>query len=317
MSKTVEKKSKLSISENGLEKTNPKKRLEVLKTYKIFVGGQFPRTESGRYYIATNSKGEQLANICLSSRKDFRDAVVAARNALKAWSARPAFNRGQILYRIAEMLEGRKAQFIEELTRQDSSKSQAQKEVTLSIDRLVYYAGWCDKYQQIFGTVNPVATSHFNFSVPEPTGVVAAIASQENSLLGLASTIAPIIAGGNTSILLAAETKPLCAVSFAEVINSSDVPGGVVNILTGKPAELFSQFASHMDVNAVVYCGNEESIQKEMQQKAAGNVKRVLIYKDVNWLSEKGQSPYYILDLQEIKTTWHPIENIGAGGGGY
>jgi len=317
MSKTVEKKSKLSISENGLEKTNPKKRLEVLKTYKIFVGGQFPRTESGRYYIATNSKGEQLANICLSSRKDFRDAVVAARNALKAWSARPAFNRGQILYRIAEMLEGRKAQFIEELTRQDSSKSQAQKEVTLSIDRLVYYAGWCDKYQQIFGTVNPVATSHFNFSVPEPTGVVAAIASQENSLLGLASTIAPIIAGGNTSILLAAETKPLCAVSFAEVINSSDVPGGVVNILTGKPGELFSQFASHMDVNAVVYCGNEESIQKEMQQKAAGNVKRVLIYKDVNWLSEKGQSPYYILDLQEIKTTWHPIENIGGGGGGY
>ena len=317
MSKTVEKKSKLSISENGLEKTNPKKRLEVLKTYKIFVGGQFPRTESGRYYIATNSKGEQLGNICLSSRKDFRDAVVAARNALKAWSARPAFNRGQILYRIAEMLEGRKAQFIEELTRQDSSKSQAQKEVTLSIDRLVYYAGWCDKYQQIFGTVNPVATSHFNFSVPEPTGVVAAIASQENSLLGLASIIAPIIAGGNTSILLAAETKPLCAVSFAEVINSSDVPGGVVNILTGKPGELFSQFASHMDVNAVVYCGNEESIQKEMQQKAAGNVKRVLIYKDVNWLSEKGQSPYYILDLQEIKTTWHPIENIGGGGGGY
>ena len=143
------------------------------------------------------------------------------------------------------------------------------------------------------------------------------IASQENSLLGLASTIAPIIAGGNTSILLAAETKPLCAVSFAEVINSSDVPEGVVNILTGKPGELFSQFASHMDVNAVVYCGNEESIQKEMQQKAAGNVKRVLIYKDVNWLSEKGQSPYYILDLQEIKTTWHPIENIGGGGGGY
>ena len=317
MSKTVEKKSSFHISENGLEKTNPKKRLEVLKTYKIYIGGQFPRTESGRYYIATNSKGEQLANVCLSSRKDFRDAVVAARNALKAWSARAAFNRGQILYRMAEMLEGRKAQFIEELIKQDSSKSQAEKEVTLSIDRLIYYAGWCDKYQQIFGTVNPVATSHFNFSVPEPTGVVAAIASQENSLLGLVSAIAPIIAGGNTCIVLASETKPLCAVTFAEVINSSDVPGGVVNILTGKPSELFSQFASHMDVNAVVYCGNEESIQKEMQQKAAGNVKRVLIYKDVNWLSEKGQSPYYILDLQEIKTTWHPIENIGGGGGGY
>jgi acyl-CoA reductase-like NAD-dependent aldehyde dehydrogenase len=317
MSKTVEKNSKFLISENGLEKTSPKKRLEVLKTYKIYIGGQFPRTESGRYYIATNNKGEQLANVCLSSRKDFRDAVVSARNAFKGWSARAAFNRGQILYRIAEMFEGRKAQFIEELVKQDASKAQAQKEVTLSIDRLIYYAGWCDKYQQIFGTVNPVASSHFNFSVPESTGVVAAIASQESSLIGLVSSIAPIIAGGNTCVILASETKPLCAVSFAEVMNSSDVPGGVVNILTGKPSELFSQFASHMDVNAIVYCGNDELIQKEIQQKAAGNVKRVLIYQDVNWLSEKGQTPYYILDLQEIKTTWHPIENIGSGGGGY
>jgi len=317
MSKTVEKNSKFLISENGLEKTSPKKRLEVLKTYKIYIGGQFPRTESGRYYIATNNKGEQLANVCLSSRKDFRDAVVSARNAFKGWSARAAFNRGQILYRIAEMFEGRKAQFIEELVKQDASKAQAQKEVTLSIDRLIYYAGWCDKYQQIFGTVNPVASSHFNFSVPESTGVVAAIASQESSLIGLVSSIAPIIAGGNTCVILASETKPLCAVSFAEVMNSSDVPGGVVNILTGKPSELFSQFASHMDVNAIVYCGNDELIQKEIQQKAAGNVKRVLIYQDVNWLSEKVQTPYYILDLQEIKTTWHPIENIGSGGGGY
>lgn len=317
MSKPVEKNSKLSISENGLEKTSPKKRLEVLKTYKIYIGGQFPRTESGRYYVATNNKGDQLANVCLSSRKDFRDAVVAARNAFKGWSARAAFNRGQVLYRMGEILEGRKAQFVEELIKQDSSKAQAQKEVNLSIDRLIYYAGWCDKYQQIFGTVNPVASSHFNFSVPEPTGVVAAIASQENSLIGLVSVIAPVIAGGNTCIILASETKPLCAVSFAEVINSSDVPGGVVNILTGKPSELFSQFASHMDVNTVVYCGNDDLAQKEIQQKAAGNVKRVLAYKDVTWLGGKGQSPYYILDLQEIKTTWHPIENIGGGGAGY
>lgn len=317
MSKTFEKKSTLAISENGLEKTPSKKRLEVLKTYKIYIGGQFPRTESGRYYIATNGKGEQLANVCLSSRKDFRDAVVVARNAFKGWSARAAFNRGQILYRIAEMLEGRKAQFIEELIKQDVSKALAQKEVTISIDRLICYAGWCDKFQQIFGTVNPVASSHFNFSVPEPTGIVAAIAPQDTSLLGLVSTIAPIIAGGNTCIVLASETKPLCAVSFAEVINSSDVPGGVVNILTGKPSELFSHFASHMDVNAVIYCGSDELIQKEMQQKAAVNVKRVLIYKHVNWFSDKGQSPYYILDAQEIKTTWHPIENIGGGGGSY
>jgi len=165
--------------------------------------------------------------------------------------------------------------------------------------------------------VNPVASSHFNFSVPEPTGVVAVIAQQDNSLVGLVSTIAPIIAGGNTCVVLASESKPLCAVSFAEVINSSDVPGGVVNILTGKPSELFSHFASHMDVNAVIYCGNDALIQKEMQQKGAGNVKRVLMYKDVNWLNEKAQSPYYIMDTQEIKTTWHPIENIGGGGSGY
>ena len=317
MGKTFEKKSTFSISENGLEKTPSQKRLEVLKTYKIYIGGQFPRTESGRYYIATNSKGEQLANICLSSRKDFRDAVVAARNAFKGWSAKAAFNRGQILYRIAEMLEGRKAQFIEELVKQDVSKSQAQKEVILSIDRLIHYAGWCDKYQQIFSSVNPVASSHFNFSVPEPTGVVAAIAPQDSSLIGLVSIIAPIIAGGNTCIVLASEKKPLCAVSFAEVINSSDIPGGVVNILTGKPSELYSQFASHMDVNAVIYCGQDELIQKEIQQGSAGNVKRVQFYNNISWFSEKGQSPYYILDTQEIKTTWHPIENIGSGGGGY
>jgi len=215
------------------------------------------------------------------------------------------------------MLEGRKAQFIEELVKQDVTKTQAQKEVIVSIDRLIYYAGWCDKYEQLFGTVNPVASSHFNFSVPEPTGVVAAVAPQDTSLIGLVSVIAQTIAGANTCIVLASETKPLCAVSFAEVINSSDVPGGVINILTGKPSELFSHFASHMDVNAVMYCADDGPIQKEIQQKAAGNIKRVLIYKDINWLTGKGQSPYYILDSQEIKTTWHPIENIGGATGGY
>ena len=317
MGKSLEKQSTFTISENGLEKRPSKKRVEVLKTYKIYIGGQFPRTESGRYYIATNSKGEQLANVCLSSRKDFRDAVVSARSAYKGWSARAAFNRGQVLYRIAEMLEGRKAQFIDELMKQDVPKPQAQKEVNVSIDRLLYYAGWCDKFQQIFSSVNPVASSHFNFSVPEPTGIVTAIAPQDSSLIGLVSVIAPIIAGGNVCIVLASESKPLCSVSFAEVINSSDVPGGVVNILTGKPSELFPHFASHMDVNAVIYCENDELVQKEIQQKAAGNVKRVLLYKNINWLSEKAQSPYYILDVEEIKTTWHPIENIGGGGGGY
>lgn len=317
MGKAIEKNSNITISENGIEQPVSTKRVEVLKTYKIYIGGQFPRTESGRYYVATNSKGEQLANVCLSSKKDFRDAVVVARTAFRGWAARAAFNRGQILYRIAEMLEGRKAQFIEELLKQDVSKAQAQKEVTTSIDRLIWYAGWCDKYQQIFGTVNPVASSHFNFSVPEPTGVVAVIAPQDTSLLGLVSAVAPVIAGGNTCIVLASETKPLCSITFAEVLNSSDVPAGVVNVLTGKVSELGPQFAAHMDVNAVVYCGDEDSVQKDMQIKGASNVKRVIIHKNINWFTEQGQSPYFILDTEEIKTTWHPIENIGGGGGGY
>ena len=317
MGKPVQENSSISISENGLQQPASNKRLEVLKTYKIYIGGQFPRTESGRYYVATNAKGEQLANVCLSSRKDFRDAVVVARSAFKGWSKRAAFNRGQILYRIAEMLEGRKAQFIGELINQDVSKAAAQKEVITSIDRLIWYSGWCDKYQQIFGTVNPVASSHFNFSVPEPTGVVAAIAPQDTSLLGLVSVIAPAIAGGNSCIVLASETKPLCSITFAEVLNSSDVPGGVVNILTGKTSELAKEFASHMDVNAVVYCGDDELIQKELQTRGASNVKRIVVHKNIYWPGAQGQSPYFILDTQEIKTTWHPIENIGGGGGGY
>ena len=293
------------------------KRLEVLKTYKIYIGGQFPRTESGRYYVATNSKKENLANVCLGSRKDFRDAVVAARNAFGGWSARAAFNRGQILYRIAEMLEGRKAQFIDELIKQDSTRAQAENEVNLCIDRLIYYSGWCDKFQQLFSSVNPVASSHFNFSVPEATGVVAAIAPQNDSLLGLVSVIAPIIAGGNTCIVLASATKPLCAVTFAEVLNSSDLPGGVVNILTGKVAELVPYFADHMDVNATIFCEADEATQKMIKEKSSLNVKRVVLYDKVKWADATGQSPYFIMDLQEIKTTWHPIENIGGAKAGY
>lgn len=309
--------SKSVFSTNGTAEKENSDRLEVLKTYKIYTGGQFPRTESGRYYVAANAKGQQLANVCLCSRKDIRDAVVAARSAFKGWSGRAAFNRGQILYRIAEMLEGRKAQFIEELVLQDTPKAQAIKEVNTAIDRLVYYAGWCDKYQQLFGTVNPVASSHFNFSIPEPTGVVAAVAPQADGLLGLVSVIAPVIAGGNTCVMLASEKKPLCAITFAEVIHSSDVPGGVVNILTGSAAELAAPFATHMDINAVIYCETDKAVQKDLQQNAAGNVKRVFLYHNINWQSDKGQSPYFILDTQEIKTTWHPIENIGGGGSKY
>lgn len=297
--------------------TTISKRVEVLKTYKIYIGGQFPRTESGRYYTPKNKAGEALANVCLSSRKDFREAVVAARGAFGGWSAKAAFNRGQILYRIAEMLEGRKAQFIDELIKQDSTPAQAEAEVNLSIDRLIYYAGWCDKFQQVFGSVNPVASSHFNFSVPEPTGVVSIIAPQQTSLLGLVSVIAPIIAGGNTCIVLASETKPLCAVTFAEVIHSSDVSGGVINILTGKPSELVKYFADHMDINAMVYCENDVETQKLIQEKASLNVKRVVLYNKINWMTEEAENPYMIMDTQEIKTTWHPIENIGGAKAGY
>lgn len=292
-------------------------RLEIIKTYKIYIGGQFPRTESGRYYPLKNKSGKVLANICLSSRKDFRNAVVAARAAFGAWSSKSGLNRSQILYRIAEMLEGRRTQFIQELQLQGSSVKAAEEEVNLSIDRLVYYAGWCDKYQQLFSAVNPVASSHFNFSVPEPSGVVAILAPQENSLIGLVSAIAPVIAGGNTCIALASENYPLCAVTFAEVINSSDVPGGVVNILTGTAAELNAHFASHMDVNAVVYYGSNEAQTKLIQENAVANVKRVFIHNKANSLDEKAQGPYHIFDLQEIKTTWHPIENIGAAKAGY
>lgn len=317
MRKTIIKKSSLSISENGLEKSVSKKRLEVLKTYKIYIGGQFPRTESGRYYVPTNADGKKLANVCLSSRKDFRDAVVAARSVYGSWSTRAAFNRGQILYRMAEMLEGRKAQFIEELIQQDSTKGKAEKELNLAIDRLIYYAGWCDKYQQLFSAVNPVASSHFNFSVPEPTGVVSIIAPQNDSLLGLVSAIAPVIAGGNTCIVLASETKPLCSVTFAEVLNSSDLPGGVVNILTGKVSELAIWFVDHMDVNATIFCENDSDLKKMMQQKSALNLKRIFFYDKIKWNTDQGQSPYFILDTQEIKTTWHPVENIAGSGGGY
>ena len=292
-------------------------RLEILKTYKIYIGGKFPRTESGRYYVAENAKKEKLANVCLSSRKDFREAVVAARSAFGDWGSRAAFNRGQILYRIAEMMEGRKAQFIDELKQQSLSNAAAILEVETAIDRLIYYAGWCDKFQQLYSAVNPVATSHFNFSVPEPTGVVSIIADQNSSLLGLVSTIAPVIAGGNTCIVLGSYVKPLCLVTFAEVLNSSDVPGGVVNMLTGKPEELAPYFADHMDVNAIICCEKNAAMQKMIQEKASLNMKRVIMHDDINWLSDAGQSPYFIMDTQEIKTTWHPIENIGGAKAGY
>ncbi|MEI8135830.1 MAG: aldehyde dehydrogenase family protein [Bacteroidota bacterium] len=291
-------------------------RLNVLKTYKIYIGGQFPRTESGRYYQLLNKKSETVANVCLSSRKDFRNAVVAARSAFSGWSGKSAFNRSQILYRIAEMLEGRKSQFFEELVLQGLTKVAAEKEVLQSIDRLVHYAGWCDKYSALFSSVNPVASSHFNFSVPEPTGVVSVIAPENSPLLGLVSVIAPIICGGNTCVVLASNSLPLSSITFAEVLATSDLPGGVVNILTGTSNELHSHFSSHMDVNAVIYCRENKQEAKIISENSSLNVKRSFNWSK-EWTKDENQNPYLILDLQEIKTTWHPIENIGIGGAKY
>ena len=291
-------------------------RTEVLKTYKIYIGGKFPRTESGRYYTPKNGVNS-LGNICLSSRKDFRNAVVAARSAFSGWSGATAYNRSQVLYRVAEMLEGRKAQFVDELIQQGSTKAQAEKEVVASIDRLIYYAGWCDKYTQIFSAVNPVATSHFNFTTPEPTGVVAIVTPEDTSLIGLVSCIAPVIASGNTCVVLASESKPLCAVTFAEVLNSSDVPGGVINILTGNTKELLSHMASHMDVNALLYARGDKKEMVEVQKQAVENLKRVTLKDFSKPYSSEHENPYYIEDFIEMKTTWHPIEKIGPAGSGY
>lgn len=290
-------------------------RLNVQKTHKIFIGGKFPRTESGRYYTVQDKKGKHVANMCLSSRKDFRNAVVAARKAQPGWAGKTAYNRSQILYRLAEMLETRSAAFVEELHQLGVSRKAAEKEVSQSIDRLVYYAGWCDKYTALFSSVNPTASAHFNFSVHEPTGVVAAVAPEEPSLLGAVSLIAPAIAGGNTIILLASETLATAAVSLAEVIQNSDVPGGVINILTGKAGELLPHMAAHMDVNALVL-GRVVSDEK-VREAVIGNVKRLIDWSDKPFSKDGTQDPYMILDMQEVKTTWHPVQQSAAGGGAY
>ncbi len=289
-------------------------RLDVLKTYKIYIGGNFPRTESGRYYTPKGRRGKSLGNICLSSRKDFRNAVVAARSALGGWATRAAFNRSQILYRIGEMLEGRRAQFESELLQQGISPAAAKAEVEAAVDRCVYYAGWCDKYQQVFSSVNPVSSSHFNFSVYEPVGVVAAVAPEKSSLLGLLGTVLPVIVGGNSCVVLASESRPLCSVTLAEVLATSDLPGGVVNILTGSRSELLPFMANHMDVNSVVASDLNAEEREAVRGESVSNLKRVVIHRDD---IAKTESPYAILATQEVKTTWHPIESSIAGGGKY
>ena len=315
---TKSKAIKADLNGHGSNGTAKKtERLPVMKTYKIFIGGKFPRTESGRYYQPKGADGKPLANICRSSRKDVRDAVIAARGAVGGWAGRSAFNRGQILYRIGEMLEGRRAQFVHELILHGSTALQANEEVSMSIDRWLYYAGWCDKYQAVFSSVNPTNSSHFNFSVYEPTGVVGVMAPEGSALLGLVSMIAPVIAGGNTCIVVASESMPLPAVTFTEVLATSDLPGGVVNLLTGQRKELLKPLVTHMDINAIVVDAATQEERTMLEQEAICNLKRVVYPKASDWNSEEGQSPYFILDTQEVKTTWHPIEKGQGGGGGY
>lgn len=291
---------------------NSSSRLSVLKTYKLYIGGQFPRTESGRYYTLTDANGKPLANACLASRKDLRDAVSAARAAFGGWSNRAAYNRGQILYRMAEVLESRRLEMIQELMMSGSTRNQAKKEIDTSIETLIHYAGWCDKFQQLFSTVNPVAPTHFNFSVPEPMGVVGIGASIENSLIGLIQAMCPTIAGGNTCVILANPGHPLAAISFAEILATSDLPGGVVNILTGQHKELLPWMSGHMDINALLVDSSAPIDKKVLEASATENLKRIVYLN-----TKEALSPYRILDLQEIKTTWHPIENIAPSGAAY
>ncbi len=290
-------------------------RVPVNKTYKLYIGGAFPRTESGRYY-SPEADGKSLGSICLSSRKDVRNAIVAARGAQAGWAGRTAYNRSQILYRIAEMLEGRSAQFADELRTQGIGQKEANAEVTASIDRLIHYAGWCDKYQQIFSSVNPVASSHFNFSVLEPMGVVFLVASEHSPLLGLVSAIAPIIASGNAVVALASESKPLSAITLAEVLHTSDLPGGVVNLLTGNAEELIEHAAKHLDLNAIAFDRNNPEQLATIKEHAASNVKRIRFLGN-DWTDTESANPYLIEDFCEVKTTWHPIEKISASGSGY
>ncbi|AQW51382.1 aldehyde dehydrogenase family protein [Streptomyces violaceusniger] len=281
-------------------------RLSVLKTYKLFVGGKFPRSESGRVYEVTTAKGQWLANAPLASRKDARDAVVAARKAFGGWSGATAYNRGQILYRIAEMLEGRRDQFVHEVAEGEGlSKAKATAQVDAAIDRWVWYAGWSDKTAQIAGSANPVAGAYFNLSSPEPTGVVTLLAPQDSSFLGLVSVIAPAIVNGNTAVVVASEKSPLPALSLAEVLATSDLPGGVVNILSGRTAEIAAPLAAHQDVNAIDLAGADAELAVELEKASAENLKRVLRPQPVDWAADPGTGR--LLAFLEIKTVWHPM----------
>ncbi|HEV8024483.1 MAG TPA: aldehyde dehydrogenase family protein [Candidatus Nanopelagicales bacterium] len=283
-------------------------RVEVRKTHKLFIGGAFPRSESGRTYEVTDANGEFIANVAQASRKDARDAVLAARSAFAKWSTATAYNRGQVLYRIAEVMEGRRDQFIAEIEQGEGvSAKKAAGQLDAAIDRWVWYAGWADKYAQVIGNTNPVAGPYFNFSIPEPTGVVVAVAPQDHSILGLTSVVAPIIVTGNACVVMPSPARPVPAITLAECLATSDVPGGVVNILTGAPAEVMPWLAEHADVNALDLTGIvDESVAADLERQAAGTVKRVRGPKpDADWHANPTLSR--IRSFTEIKTVWHPL----------
>jgi len=296
-------------------------RLRVQKTYKLFIGGKFVRGENGRVLPARGKGRALLANFCRASKKDFRDAVLAARTAFPNWSKQSAYLRGQILYRAPEMLEMRRGEVQNEITRSNGAtrgssakaatvfRSTSSPQTSLAIDRLVHYAGWTDKFSQIFGTVNPVASSHFNFTMPEPTGVVVVICPDEPSLLGFVSLVAPVILSGNCAVVLVAATKPLPTLTFSEIIATSDLPAGVINVLAGDRAELAPHIASHMDVNAIVDGSRDAELGAQLQRGGELNMKRYARrdLSDKMWRGADAENPYWILDTVEMKTAWHPI----------
>lgn len=306
------KKTKKSTTKKATPKaTSGTSRIAVSKTYKMYVGGAFVRSERGRYLQSFDHEGTFVANYAWATRKDFRNAVVAARKAQPGWNKRSAFNRSQILYRIAEMLEDRRSLFVTNLQRLTGvSEADANAEVDVAVDRIFWYAGWSDKFSQVLGGINPVAAPFFNFTVPEPTGVVAVFAPEHAPLLGVVSAMAPVILSGNTCILVVENEAPTIALDFGEVLATSDVPGGVVNILVGKRDEIVAHAASHMDVNAIACFGGTAEQRKDIQLRAADNVKRVKLFDDPTtpeWREESQQSLYWISPFIEWKTAWHPI----------
>ncbi len=290
-------------------------RIEVRKTYKLYIGGAFPRSESGRSYVVNAADGTPLANACRASRKDVRDAVRAARKAVPGWAAKTAMNRGQVLYRVAELMEGRRDQFVAEVAAAEGLREpRARDVVDRAIDRWVWYAGWADKIAQILGSSNPVAAPYFNFTIPEPTGVVGVVAPETSSLLGLVSRLAPPLVSGNTVVLLTSEARPLPAVTLSEVLATSDVPGGVVNILTGLRKELIPVLAAHVDVDALDTWGVPDALRVETEQLAADDVKRLsrrattINEARFDWLDDRAtERPEWIAAFLEMKTVWHPI----------